>query len=100
MNGKLLATVLLSVSALSANAADVAAGKAKSTMCAPCHGANGVSKIPMYPNLAGQKEQYLAKEIKSFKNGSRKDPVMEPMASSLSDADIANLAAYYAAMKR
>ena len=90
------ATVLMSGSAL---AGDAAAGKAKSAMCAACHGANGISAVPMYPNLAGQKDQYLVKQLKAFKDGTRKDPVMAPMAMPLSDADIENLAAYYAEMK-
>lgn len=80
-------------------AADIAAGKAKSVTCTACHGANGVSAIPMYPNLAGQKEQYLLKQLKDFKSGARKDPVMAPMAAPLSEEDMANLAAYYASLK-
>jgi len=76
-------------------AADAAAGKAKSVVCAACHGPAGVSSNPMWPNLAGQKEQYLAKQIKDFRDGKRKDPLMSPMAAALSDADIANLAAFF-----
>ncbi|MDG1732531.1 MAG: cytochrome c [Thalassotalea sp.] len=87
------------VMAAPAFAADVEAGKAKSAMCAACHGATGVSAVPMYPNLAGQKEVYLAKQLKDFKAGTRKDPVMGAMAMPLSDADIANLSAYYASIK-
>lgn len=98
---KVLVSALAVVAAFSmnANAADAAAGKAKSVTCAACHGANGISAIPMYPNLAGQKEQYLLKQLKDFKSGNRKDPVMAPMAMALSDADMANLAAYYASLK-
>jgi len=80
-------------------AGDIAAGKAKSGVCAACHGAEGISAVPMYPNLAGQKEAYLAKQMKDFKSGNRKDPVMAPMAMGLSDEDIANIAAYYASLK-
>ncbi|MEW6983864.1 cytochrome c [Colwelliaceae bacterium 6471] len=80
-------------------AGDVAAGKAKSGVCAACHGAAGISAIPMYPNLAGQKEAYLAKQLKDFKSGARKDPIMAPMAMGLSDEDVANIAAYYASLK-
>jgi len=76
-------------------AADAAAGKAKSVVCAACHGPAGVSSNPMWPNLAGQKEQYLAKQIKDFRDGKRKDPLMSPMAAALSDTDIANLAAFF-----
>jgi len=91
-----LLTVLLFASS-SALAGDAAAGKAKSVLCAACHGANGISMNPMWPNLAGQKEQYLAKQIKAFRDGIRKDPTMAPMVAALSDDDIANLAAYYSA---
>jgi cytochrome c553 len=80
-------------------AGDAAAGKAKSGMCAACHGAAGVSAVPMYPDLAGQKEMYLVKQLKDFKSGARKDPVMGAMAMPLSDADIANLAAYFSGLK-
>ncbi|WP_093328754.1 c-type cytochrome [Thalassotalea agarivorans] len=92
----LAATVLMAAPSL---AADIAAGKAKSAVCAACHGQAGVSAVPMYPNLAGQKEEYLKKQLKDFKSGARKDPVMAPMAMPLSDEDIANLSAYYASLK-
>jgi len=68
-------------------------------MCAACHGAAGISAVPMYPNLAGQKEAYLAKQILDFKSGKRQDPVMAPMAKMLSDEDAVNVAAYYASLK-
>jgi len=95
-------TMAVTLAALMASpvfAGDIAAGKAKTAVCAACHGAMGVSAIPMYPNLAGQKEAYLVKQLKDFKSGSRKDPVMAPMAMGLSDADIANVSAYYASLK-
>jgi cytochrome c553 len=79
-------------------AADIAAGKAKSAACGACHGNNGISMIPMYPNLAGQKEQYLVLQMKAFRDGERKNMIMAPMAAGLSDDDIANLSAYYANM--
>ena len=79
-------------------AADIAAGKAKSVTCAACHGNNGISMIPMYPNLAGQKEQYLVLQMKAFRDGERKNMVMSPMASGLSDTDIANISTYYASL--
>jgi len=78
-------------------AGDAAAGKAKSVVCAACHGADGHSINPLWPNLAGQKEQYIVKQLKAFRDGSRKDPTMSPMAAALSDDDIANLAAYFSA---
>jgi len=76
-------------------AGDAAAGKAKSGTCAGCHGAAGISKNPMWPNLAGQQQGYLVKQLKAFRDGSRSDPMMTPMAKPLSDEDIANLAAWY-----
>ena len=91
----LLTTLLFASS--SAMAGDAAAGKAKSVVCAACHGATGHSMNPLWPNLAGQKEQYLAKQIKAFRDGTRKDPTMAPMVMALTDDDIANLAAYFAA---
>ena len=79
-------------------AGDPEAGKAKSATCVACHGADGISPNPLWPNLAGQKDQYLIKQMKAFRDGDRKDPVMAPMAAGLSDEDIANLAAYYAGL--
>ncbi len=95
----LISAIALSTSASVAFAGDAAAGKAKSAACAGCHGAKGISVVPNYPNLAGQKEAYLAKAIKDFKTKVRIDPTMNAMVAPLSDADIANLAAYYAGLK-
>ena len=80
-------------------AGDADAGKAKSMMCAACHGAAGISAVPTYPNLAGQKEAYTLKQLKDFKSGTRNDPTMKGMVAALSEADMANLAAYYASLK-
>jgi cytochrome c553 len=89
-------TALLFASS-SAMAGDVEAGKAKAVLCAACHGATGNSMNPMWPNLAGQKEQYLAKQIKAFRDGTRTDVMMAPMVAGLTDDDIDDLAAFYAA---
>ncbi|KHT45295.1 c-type cytochrome [Vibrio sinaloensis] len=83
-------------------AGDVAAGQAKAAVCAACHGADGIAVIPGYPNLKGQNEQYLVSSINAYKNKERNGglaAVMQAQASMLSDADIANLAAYYASLK-
>jgi cytochrome c553 len=95
----IITALTLAASTNIAVAGDAAAGKAKSATCAGCHGASGISAVPIYPNLAGQKEAYLAKQIKDFKSGARKDPSMNAMVAALTDADIANLAAYYAGLK-
>jgi cytochrome c553 len=79
-------------------AGDAAAGKAKSGTCAGCHGTAGISKNPLWPNLAGQQQAYLIKQLKAFRDGSRIDAMMAPMAKPLSDEDIANLAAWYSSL--
>jgi cytochrome c553 len=94
----LVALLALGFTASPAFAGDAAAGKAKSATCAACHGAAGVSNNDLWPNLAGQKAGYLAKQITAFRDGNRKDPMMGPMAAPLSDDDIANLAAYYSSL--
>ena len=81
-----------------ATAADLDAGKAKAAVCAACHGANGISVIPDYPNLAGQKVKYLQSAIKAYRDGERKNPVMSPMAAGLTDTDVENIAAYFASL--
>ena len=78
-------------------AGDAAAGKALAKNCAACHGEAGAAPNPAWPNLAGQKDVYLANALKAFRAGLRKDPMMAGVTRALSDADIANLAAYYAA---
>lgn len=85
---------------LSASAdGDAAAGQTKATPCIACHGANGNSANPQWPNLAGQHQQYIVKQLQAFKSGARKDPLMSPMAMTLSDEDMADLAAYFSAQQ-
>jgi cytochrome c553 len=80
-------------------AGDVAAGKAKSAACAACHGPDGNSSNPEWPKLAGQGAGYLAKQLEEFKAGKRANPVMSGQAAGLSEADIADLAAYFGSQK-
>jgi cytochrome c553 len=81
-------------------AGNVAAGKAKSAACAACHGVDGNGGgDPSWPKLAGQHENYLLAQLKAFKSGARQDALMSPMVAGLSDKDMANLAAYYAAQE-
>ena len=100
---KVIVTTVASLLLVTANigmaAGDAAAGKAKSATCAGCHGAAGVSANPLWPNLAGQKDAYMIKQLKAFRDGGRADPLMAPMAKPLSDADIDNLAAYFSGLK-
>lgn len=78
---------------------DPAAGKKKSMSCAACHGANGMAVLPNAGNLAGQPVQYLKKALHDFKTGARKQENMSVVAQALSDQDIEDLAAYYAAFQ-
>ena len=85
---------LLSIPAL---AADVAAGQAKAKeICQACHGLDGNSPTADYPKLAGQYPDYLAKALRDYKSGARKNPIMAGMAGALTTNDIDNLSAYYA----
>ena len=82
-----------------AQAADVEAGKAKvATVCAACHGANGVSVSDNIPNLAAQRAGYLEAQLKALKDGTRKNPIMNAIAAQLSAEDMGNVAAYFAAL--
>jgi len=74
---------------------DAAAGKAVAQNCAACHGETGIASNPAWPSLAGQKAGYLVNALKAFRAGLRKDPMMGSVTRGLSDADIANLAAYF-----
>jgi cytochrome c553 len=90
-----LGCALLMASAASHAAGDAKAGRAKASACAACHGIDGMSKLPEAPNLAGQTEEYLVKALNDFRSGARQNEMMSMMAKTLSDADVANLAAYY-----
>jgi cytochrome c553 len=81
----------------SAHGGDVDAGRKLARNCAACHGETGLAGNPAWPKLAGQKEVYLVNALKAFRAGLRKDPMMAGVTRGLSDADIANLSAYYAA---
>ena len=89
---------LLSLTSVIVHAGDAEAGKAKSVTCAACHGGEGISPTGTWPNLAGQKEEYLLAQIKAFKDGTRVNAQMAPMVANLSDEDMANLAAYYSSL--
>ena len=79
-------------------AADVTLGKAKAAACAGCHGSNGMGLSQEFPNLAGQKQVYLLKQLKAFKSGTRVDPTMNAMVAALNETDMENLAAYFSSL--
>ena len=94
------AVASLSLAALQAQAESLVdgsaeAGKNKAITCAACHGAAGISANPLWPNIAGQSASYLVTQLKAFKDGSRKDPLMTSQAMMLSEQDMANLAVYF-----
>jgi cytochrome c553 len=95
------AALLVVVAALSPAAArggDAAAGRAKAAACVVCHGELGVSQAPDVPHLAGQPEIYVVQQLKAYRSGKRVHEVMSVMAKQLGDADIENLAAWYASI--
>ena len=76
---------------------DPEAGQAKSALCATCHGPDGNSELAINPKIAGQNARYMIKQLQDFKSGARPGPIMAAMVINLSDEDIEDLAAYYAA---
>ncbi len=98
-------TITLIVAALAlglaggAHAGDPEAGKARAATCGACHGPDGTSPNDLWPNLKGQKAGYLKKQMTAFRDGTRVEPMMTPMAKPLTDEDIDNLAAYYSSLK-
>jgi cytochrome c553 len=81
-----------------AAAGDVKSGRQKALQCQTCHGLDGTAKLPEAPNLAGQTEVYLVKSLQDYRSGARKNDMMSIVAASLKDQDIADLAAYFAAI--
>jgi len=85
---KVIFAILLTTLSMTGQAADIDEGKKKAVSCAGCHGVAGISANPAWPNLAGQKELYLAEQMKAFRSGARASALMGPMAKPLSDEDI------------
>ena len=97
MTKKILALALLALAfpAVAASG-DAEVGKKKSAPCAACHGANGVSPSDAFPNIAGQYPDYLESALKHYKNGKRKNPIMQGQVANLEPKDMMDLAAYFA----
>lgn len=97
-----LATAAVLVLALAGAAhakGDPAAGQRKSQVCVACHGVDGNSENPIYPRLAGQYEDYLLRAMLDYKSGARQNPIMAGMVAGLSEQDMQDLAAYFAAQR-
>jgi cytochrome c553 len=90
-----LTGLLIFVSSSLHAAGNVITGKAKARSCQVCHGKGGKSTNESYPVLAGQHAAYIRKQLHAFKDGTRKDPIMNGMAAPLSDKDIEDVAAYF-----
>ena len=83
-----------------ANASDMATIEKARTLCAGCHGPSGISVNPLWPNLAHQNAEYLAKSLHDYKSGRRNDPSMTAIGATLTDPEIESLAKHYAALPR
>ncbi|HUQ27727.1 MAG TPA: cytochrome c [Usitatibacter sp.] len=100
MNRILLAAAFLALSLPAAAASgDAEVGRKKSTPCAACHGANGTSASPDFPNLAGQYADYILAALTHYKNGKRKNPIMAAQVQNLTQKDMLDLAAYFSSQK-
>ncbi len=100
MTKKILALALLALALpVAAASGDAEVGKKKSGPCAACHGANGVSVSPEFPNLAGQYPDYLEKALQHYKNGKRKNAIMQGQVANLEPRDMMDLAAYFASQR-
>ena len=97
LNALLPSLLALTLAPAIAAAGDIEAGRQKAATCVVCHGADGNSNNPAWPNLAGQHAEYLEKQLRDFREGRRENAQMAPIVMSLTDQDIADLAAYYAA---
>jgi cytochrome c553 len=93
----LLIAILVAAPAFAANG-DAEVGRKKSEPCKACHGEAGISATPEFPNLAGQHQDYLMHAINHYKNGKRKNPIMQGQVANLTPRDIADLTAYYSSL--
>ena len=91
---------LLTMSGHASAQGSAAAGQAKSAVCAACHGPDGNSPNPVWPSLAGQHAAYITRQIEAFKAGEREDALMSSFAVQLSDADAADVAAFFESQTR
>lgn len=94
----ILGFVLIESHSLNANEVVQVIMPAAAATCLGCHGSSGISSSPMWPNLAGQKKDYLIKQLNDFKKGLRKDPMMNPLVTNLTDSDIEALGQYFSSL--
>jgi cytochrome c553 len=99
MVARLLGVLGVLVLSASTAQADAAAGRQKAQQCQACHGIDGVGKMPDVPNIGGESADYLTRQLENFRSGERKHEQMSIIAASLSDADIADVAAWYSSIQ-
>jgi cytochrome c553 len=95
----LVLALACALAAMPAAGADAAAGRKKALACATCHGDNGIAVLPGTPHLAGQPAPYLAEQLRLYRAGKRANEVMAVVAKPLTDADIDDLAAWFASIE-
>jgi cytochrome c553 len=98
MKSMLIALALMAF-VLPAQAGDAAAGKVAAGKCRTCHGIDGIARIPIAPHIAGESTIYLETQLKAFRSGKRVHEIMSVVAKTLTDEDIANLAAWYSSIE-
>ena len=91
----ILAALVILLTPAAVMAGDPQAGQEKATVCQACHGLDGKSILPEYPNLAGQHESYIVKALKDYRSGLRQNAIMASFVANLTDQDIEDLAAWY-----
>lgn len=96
----LIILALLAVAPAWAQTGDAAAGQAKAAVCSACHGMDGKGILPLYPNIGGQGEAYMYKQILDIKEGNRTVVEMAPFVTALSDQDMLDLSAFYGSLPK
>ena len=94
----LAALAAIAVTLSAASAADPKAGRKKAVACQTCHGIDGIAKIPIAPNIAGESHIYIETQLKAFRSGKRVHEMMSVVASQLSDEDISDISAWYSSI--
>ncbi len=92
-------TLLSLIPGMALSAGNATEGYNKSTLCHACHGATGMSTQAIYPKLGGQQQDYLSKTLRDFRDGDRQNAIMNGFSANLSDADIEDIAAWYASQQ-
>jgi len=91
----IFSSLLLGLMTVACSNGDAGSGQARAVTCQACHGGNGMHTTSNTPRLAGQSQQYIAKQLRDFRDGRRSNPTMEPLAKSLNNDQIDDLAAYF-----